>query len=139
MSVLDWDGLVYYDKKIKKHIKDKISEAVLNGEGGTVDLSKYATKNEVDEKLSIQQAVGDAGKVLKVGDDGNIELSPKITKIFNTNDNLYIIRSISIFTDKDYTHFVVSDTADNAIKKLRTCFGGRIISCGQVVSLDVVD
>ena len=72
MSVLDWDGLVYYDKKIKKHIKDKISEAVLSGEG-TVDLSKYATKNEVDEKLSIQQAVGDAGKILKVGNDGNIE------------------------------------------------------------------
>ena len=72
MSVLDWDGLIYYDKKIKKHIKDKISEAVLTG-GGTVDLSKYATKNEVDEKLSIQQAVGDAGKILKVGNDGNIE------------------------------------------------------------------
>ena len=72
MSVLDWDGLIYYDKKIKKHIKDKISEAVLTG-GGTVDLSKYATKNEVDEKLSIQQAIGDAGKILKVGNDGNIE------------------------------------------------------------------
>ena len=47
MSVLDWNGLVYYDKKIKKHIKDKISEAVLNGEGGTVDLSAYATKEEL--------------------------------------------------------------------------------------------
>ena len=47
MSVLDWNGLVYYDKKIKKHIKDKISEAVSTGEGGTVDLSAYATKEEL--------------------------------------------------------------------------------------------
>ena len=29
--------------------------------------------NEVDKKLSIKQAVGDAGKILKVGNDGNIE------------------------------------------------------------------
>ena len=136
MSVLDWDGLVYYDKKIKKHIKDKISTDVnsaLNTKVDKVtgkslvsdteierlknvdnyddsniktsitninskldtkankselfsgsyndltdkptipDISNLATKTEVNKKLSIQQAVGDAGKILKVGNDGNIE------------------------------------------------------------------
>ena len=111
MSVLDWDGLVYYDKKIKKHIKDKISEAVLNGEGGTIDSSAYATKeelknhtsdtdihitsaerdkwNEVDEKLSIQQAVGDAGKVLKVGNDGNIEFVEDLANDISYQNSKY--------------------------------------------------
>ena len=38
------------------------------------DISNLATKTEVNKKLSIQQAVGDAGKILKVGNDGNIEV-----------------------------------------------------------------
>ena len=44
MAFLNYDGLKRYDKKTKKYIKDKISEASLNG--GTVDLSEYATKEE---------------------------------------------------------------------------------------------
>ena len=88
MSVLDWDGLIYYDKKIKKHIKDKISEAVLTG-GGTVDLSKYATKNEVDEKLSIQQSTANSGKVLKVGNDGNIEFVEDLANDISYQNSKY--------------------------------------------------
>ena len=103
------------------------------------EYSVAPSDNIIDKPITVLELIDYINTYGVVIDDGNIELSPKITKIFNTNDNLYIIRSISIFTDKDYTHFVVSDTADNAIKKLRTCFGGRIISCGQVVSLDVVD
>ena len=30
-------------------------------------------KKEVDKKLSIQQTTADSGKILKIGDDGNIE------------------------------------------------------------------
>ena len=92
MAFLNYDGLKRYDKRTKEYIDDKINKASLSGK---VDLTGYAKTadlnahisdtdihitsaerdkwNEVDEKLSIQQAVGDAGKILKVGNDGNIE------------------------------------------------------------------
>ena len=76
----------------KTYVTDEIAKAATSG---TIDLTGYAKTadlnahtsdnsihitsaerdkwNEVDEKLSIQQAVGDAGKILKVGNDGNIE------------------------------------------------------------------
>ena len=77
MSVLDWDGLVYYDKKIKKHISKYETKEELKNHTSDTDIHITSAErdkwNEVDEKLSIQQAVGDAGKILKVGNDGNIE------------------------------------------------------------------
>ena len=77
MSVLDWDGLVYYDKKIKKHISKYATKEELKNHTSDTDIHITSAErdkwNEVDEKLSIQQAVGDAGKILKVGNDGNIE------------------------------------------------------------------
>ena len=41
MSVLDWDGLVYYDKKIKKHIEKKIADAGLSKDDTTISDEDY--------------------------------------------------------------------------------------------------
>ena len=49
MAFLNYNGLKRYDKKTKEYIKDKISEASLNG--GTVDLSTYATKEDLKNKV----------------------------------------------------------------------------------------
>ena len=49
MAFLNYEGLKRYDKKTKEYIKDKISEASLNG--GTVDLSTYATKEDLKNKV----------------------------------------------------------------------------------------
>ena len=45
--------------------------------------------NEVDEKLSIQQAIGDAGKVLKVGNDGNIEFVEDLANDISYQNSKY--------------------------------------------------
>ena len=49
VAFLNYNGLKRYDKKTKEYIKDKISEASLNG--GTVDLSTYATKEDLKNKV----------------------------------------------------------------------------------------
>ena len=49
MAFLNYEGLKRYDKKTKEYIKDKIIEASLNG--GTVDLSTYATKEDLKNKV----------------------------------------------------------------------------------------
>ena len=170
MAFLNYDGLKRYDKKTKKYIKDKISEASLNG--GTVDLSEYATKeelknhtddttihvtnaekntwnnkldnsdltnyatktyvtdeivkastggtvdltgyaktadlnahtsdtsihitsaeksklNEVDKKLSIKQSTTDNGKILKVGNDGNIKFVEDLADYISYQNSNY--------------------------------------------------
>ena len=80
------------DYATKTYVTDAIAKAATSG---TVDLTGYAktadlnihtsntnihitsaerTKwNEVDKKLSIKQSTADNGKILKVGNDGNIE------------------------------------------------------------------
>ena len=47
MSVLDWDGLVFYDKKIKKYIESKLADAGLS-------------KDEIDNRLNNYLTVTDA-------------------------------------------------------------------------------
>ena len=103
MSVLDWDGLVYYDKKIKKHIKDKISEAVLTGEGGTVDLSAYATKEELknhtdDTDLHVTLAEKNTWNAKL----DNIDLTNYATKTYVTDE----IAKASTITDNRYNEIV---------------------------------
>ena len=41
MSVLDWDGLVFYDKKIKKHIEEKLADAGLSKDDVTITDEEY--------------------------------------------------------------------------------------------------
>ena len=48
MSVLDWDGLVFYDKKIKKHIEKKFVDAGL------------ASKEDIDDILNDYLTITDA-------------------------------------------------------------------------------
>ena len=43
MSVLDWDGLVFYDKKIKKHIEKKFVDAGLSQDEIDNILNDYLT------------------------------------------------------------------------------------------------
>ena len=103
MSVLDWDGLIYYDKKIKKHIKDKISEAVLNGEGGTIDSSKYATKEDLTSHTSdtgIHVTTGDKAKWNEV--DNKVDKTSITTTIDSTSTDIEVpsAKSVKIELDK---------------------------------------
>ena len=75
MSVLDWDGLVYYDKKIKKHIKDKISTDVnsaLNTKVDKVTGKSLVSDTEIERLKNVDNY-----------DDSNIK-----TSITNINSKL---------------------------------------------------
>ena len=49
MATLDWDGLVFYDQQIKKHIENKLVNA-----GNELDkiLDKYASKTYVSDEIA---------------------------------------------------------------------------------------
>ena len=61
MATLDWDGLVFYDQQIKKHIdkildkyasKTYVADEIAKVATGGVDLTGYAKTSDVDAKLA---------------------------------------------------------------------------------------
>ena len=61
MATLDWDGLVFYDQQIKKHIdkildkyasKTYVADEIAKAATGDVDLTIYAKTADVDAKLA---------------------------------------------------------------------------------------
>ena len=52
MATLDWDGLVFYDQQIKKHIENKlVNEAISKDELDKI-LDKYASKTYVADEIA---------------------------------------------------------------------------------------
>ena len=52
MATLDWDGLVFYDQQIKKHIENKlVNEAISKDELDKI-LDKYASKTYVSDEIA---------------------------------------------------------------------------------------
>ena len=52
MATLDWDGLVFYDQQIKKHIESKFVDAgISKGELDKI-LDKYASKTYVSDEIA---------------------------------------------------------------------------------------
>ena len=115
MAFLNYDGLKRYDKKTKKYIKDKISEASLNG--GTVDLSEYATKEELknhtdDADLHITLAE----KCFKAIIERDINLLPEI--IYGDYNNLIVNMSKEIISNLNgvYKNIPKLKTKNNKVK-----------------------
>ena len=88
MATLDWDGLVFYDQQIKKHIdkildkyasKTYVSDEILKAATGGVDLTIYAKKSDVDTKLANYVKKTDAFN----GDYNNLTNKPTIPDTSN--------------------------------------------------------
>ena len=52
MATLDWDGLVFYDQKIKKHIENKLVDAGISKDELDKILDKYASKTYVADEIA---------------------------------------------------------------------------------------
>ena len=52
MATLDWDGLVFYDKQIKKHIENKLADAGISKDELDKILDKYASKTYVSDEIA---------------------------------------------------------------------------------------
>ena len=52
MATLDWDGLVFYDKQIKKHIENKLADAGISKDELDKILDKYASKTYVADEIA---------------------------------------------------------------------------------------
>ena len=103
MAFLNYNGLKRYDKKTKEYIKDKISEASLNG--GTVDLTGYAKTVDVNASLNT--------KVDKV-DGKSLILDAEIARLatINNYDDTAIKQTINT---KANTTDLTTHTDDNTI------------------------
>ena len=51
MATLDWDGLVFYDQQIKKHIENKLADAGISKDELDKILDKYASKTYVSDEI----------------------------------------------------------------------------------------
>ena len=58
MATLDWDGLVFYDQQIKKHIENKLVDAGISKNELDKILDKYASKTYVADEIA-KAAAGD--------------------------------------------------------------------------------
>ena len=52
MATLDWDGLVFYDQQIKKHIENKLVDAGISKDELDKILDKYASKTYVSDEIA---------------------------------------------------------------------------------------
>ena len=124
MATLDWDGLVFYDQQIKKHIdkildkyasKTYVADEILKAATGGVDLTIYAKKSDVDTKLANYVKKTDAFN----GDYNNLTNKPDITNLakktevttHTDNTSIHITSSertlwntVSNKADKSHTH-----------------------------------
>ena len=58
MATLDWDGLVFYDKQIKKHIENKLVDAGISKDELDKILDKYASKTYVSDEIAKVSTAG---------------------------------------------------------------------------------
>ena len=127
MATLDWDGLVFYDKQIKKHVdkildkyasKTYVSDEITKAAIGGVDLTIYAKTSDVDTKLANYVKKTDAFN----GDYNNLTNKPIIPDITNlakktevtthtdntsihiTNSERTLWSTVSNKADKSHTH-----------------------------------
>ena len=110
MATLDWDGLVFYDQQIKKHIdkildkyasKTYVADEILKAATGGVDLTIYAKKSDVDTKLTNYVKKTDAFN----GDYNNLTNKPTIPDI----TNLAKKTEVTTHTDNTSIHITSSE------------------------------
>ena len=124
MATLDWDGLVFYDQQIKKHIENKlvdagiskdeldkildkyasktyVSDEILKAATGGVDLTIYAKKSDVDTKLANYVKKTDAFS----GDYNDLTNKPNIPDI----TNLAKKTEVTTHTDNTSIHITSSE------------------------------
>ena len=110
MATLDWDGLVFYDQQIKKHVdkildkyasKTYVSDEITKAAIGGVDLTIYAKTSDVDTKLANYVKKTDAFN----GDYNNLTNKPTIPD----TSNLAKKTEVTTHTDNTSIHITSSE------------------------------
>lgn len=83
-------------------------------------------KGEVDKKLSIKQSTYDSGKILKVGNDGNIEfVNVEISNVeqMKLNDTIFPLannKTVQLEVTKNFEGTVTYETSNSAVATVST-------------------
>ena len=83
MATLDWDGLVFYDQQIKKHIENKLVDAGISKDELDKILDKYATKTYVADEVA---KVSTSGTVDLTGYAKTSDVDTKLTNYVKKTD-----------------------------------------------------
>ena len=150
MATLDWDGLVFYDQQIKKHI-DKIldkyaSKTYVADEIAKIDLTIYAKTSDVDTKLTnyVKKTDAFSGSYNDLTDKPTIpnvsNLAAKADLTAHTSDNSIHITSAertkwnNKLDNTDLTNYATKTYVTDEIAKIST---GGVDLTGYAKTSDV--
>ena len=114
MATLDWDGLVFYDQQIKKHIENKLVDAGISKDELDKILDKYASKTYVSDEIAKATTGIDLTIYAKTSD-----IDAKLTNYVKKNDSFS--GSYNDLTNKpnipDITNLATKVELTNYVKK----------------------
>ena len=111
MATLDWDGLVFYDKQIKKHIENKLADAGISKDELDKILDKYASKTYVADEIAKATTGIDLTIYAKTSD-----VDTKLTNYVKKNDAFS--GNYNDLTNKpDITNLATKVELSNYVKK----------------------
>ena len=165
MATLDWDGLVFYDQQIKKHIENKLvdeaiskdeldkildkyaSKTYVSDEIAKIDLTIYAKTSDVDTKLTnyVKKTDAFSGSYNDLTDKPTIpnvsNLAAKADLTAHTSDNSIHITSAertkwnSKLDNSDLTNYATKTYVANEVAKVST--SGTVDLTGYAKTADV--
>ena len=114
MATLDWDGLVFYDQQIKKHIENKLADAGISKDELDKILDKYASKTYVADEIAKATTGIDLTIYAKTADvDAKLTNYVKKTDAFNGDYNNLTNKP----TIPDITNLATKVELTNYVKK----------------------
>ena len=162
MATLDWDGLVFYDQQIKKHIENKLvnagdeldkildkyaSKTYVSDEIAKIDLTIYAKTSDVDTKLAnyVKKTDAFSGSYNDLTDKPTIpnvsNLAAKADLTAHTSDNSIHITSAertkwnAKLDNSDLTNYATKTYVANEVAKVST--SGTVDLTGYAKTADV--
>ena len=165
MATLDWDGLVFYDQQIKKHIENKLvdkaiskdeldkildkyaSKTYVSDEIAKIDLTIYAKTSDVDVKLTnyVKKTDAFSGSYNDLTDKPTIpnvsNLAAKADLTAHTSDNSIHITSAertkwnAKLDNSDLTNYATKTYVANEVAKVST--SGTVDLTGYAKTADV--
>ena len=165
MATLDWDGLVFYDQQIKKHIENKLvneaiskdeldkildkyaSKTYVSDEIAKIDLTGYAKTADVDTKLAnyVKKTDAFSGSYNDLTDKPTIpnvsNLAAKADLTAHTSDNSIHITSAertkwnAKLDNSDLTNYATKTYVANEVAKVST--SGTVDLTGYAKTADV--
>ncbi len=162
MATLDWDGLVFYDQQIKKHIENKLvnagdeldkildkyaSKTYVSDEIAKIDLTIYTKTSDLDAKLNnyVKKTDAFSGSYNDLTDKPTIpnvsNLAAKADLTAHTSDNSIHITSAertkwnSKLDNSDLTNYATKTYVANEVAKVST--SGTVDLTGYAKTADV--